>query len=93
MNEESWAVAGTYPDPFGYAATASGPAVDDLIGPPGSILDIYYDGTPVEAGVSQAAQSNGTKRGGVVGFLMRGDVHALAIAVVGGWMIKRFIED
>lgn len=94
--EELYAAMGLEPDPYGYAASAAGPALDDLIGPPGNVLDIYPDGTPMDVAMSGAdagpSRVSGARRG-VVGFLMRGDVHAFLLMILGGWMIKGFTEE
>lgn len=94
--DELYAVMGLEPDPYGYAATASGPAIDDLIGPPDGILDIYPDGTPMDmasADVAAGPSRVSGVRGGVRGFLMRGDLHAFLLIILGAWMIKGFTED
>jgi len=95
--DELYAIMGMQPDPYGYAATASGPAVDELIGPPGDVLDIFPDGTPMDSASAAIAagpsRATAASRGGIMGFFMRGDVHALALMILGGWMVKKFTED
>ena len=91
--DEMYAIMNLEPDPYGYAATASGPAIDELIGPGGDVLDIFPDGTPMDQATANYHAGPARARGGVVGFLMRGDVHALALMILGGWMIKGFTEE
>lgn len=77
--------------PFTYFSTAAGPDSSDLFGPPGSILDTYGDGTPLA--VDEAAIS-GAGVGGAAPtpFFLRADVVGLVAAVVGGFLVYKYLE-
>lgn len=76
-------------DPYLFFSTAAGPDASDVYGPPQGTLDLYADGTPVASSESAIANSIGS---GGAPFLMRGDVHALALMILGAVMIHLHME-
>lgn len=78
------------PDPIAFFDTASGPLMSDIVGPPLDVLDTYTDGTPIaEAQSSIASAVGGGKH---TSFLHRGDVQALAITLVGAFMLHAYLS-
>jgi len=75
----------TNPDPYNFFSTAAGPDSADLYGPPGNVLDVYGDGTPIAMSESVIANSpgNGMGSGGISGILNRPDVRAFAVLALG----------
>jgi len=73
-----------------YFATAAGPDVSDLVGPPLGVLDVYGDGTPMARAASQQASAVGKGAGGSTAFYKRADVQSFAILLLGAWMIHRY---
>src|SRR5215469_394229 len=80
--------------PAMFFSTAAGPAEDDVYGPPSDVLSVYGDGTPMLR--NEAMLSGNVSRGtggGHEHWYQRGDVHALAITVLGYWMLKQALKD
>ncbi len=72
-----------------YFSTAAGPDVSEIFGPPGNVLDVYADGSPIAGAEQQIARGSG-----VTGpFWRRHDVHALAALVVGIFLIHQYTEN
>jgi len=69
-----------------YFSTAAGPDVSEIYGPPGNVLDVYADGSPIAGAEQQIAQGGGARGP----FWMRQDVHALAALVVGIFLIHQY---
>ncbi len=85
----------TDPDPYNFFATAAGPDAADLYGPPGNVLDVYGDGTPVSMSESMIANSpgaGGAGGAGVIGFLNRPDVRAFIVLGIGLVLLHRHME-
>ena len=84
----------TSPDPYNFFATAAGPDASDLYGPPGNVLDVYGDGTPVAMSESMVANNpgSGSATTGIVGFIMRPDVKAFIVLGLGLVMLHRHME-
>lgn len=76
-------------NPYLFFSTAAGPDASDIYGPPQSALDLYADGSPVAASESAIANNLGSGGGP---FWMRGDVHALALLVLGAVMVHIHME-
>lgn len=76
------------PDPMEYFATAAGPSVADVAGPPLSVLDTYADGTPIAAAQSAAANAVGGATHSH--WWHRGDVQALGIMALGAVLIHLY---
>ena len=77
-----------------YFSTAAGPAEDDIYGPPSDVLSIYGDGSPMLH--AEQMMSNNVYRGTGgrhAHWWQRGDVHALAITIIGYWMLKQYMKD
>lgn len=72
-----------------YFATAAGPDVSDILGPPDNVLDIYADGSPI----SMSEQTIAAGGPGNLPFFARGDVHALLLLVAGCVMIHLYAEN
>ena len=70
-----------------FFATAAGPDISDLVGPPLGVLDVYGDGTPM---AHAAHASGGTGGGGSTAFYKRADVQSFAALLLGLWMIHRY---
>jgi hypothetical protein len=69
-----------------FFATAAGPDASEIFGPPGNVLDVYADGSPV-AGAEQGIAGGG---GGGGPWYLRHDVHALAMLAVGVFLIHQY---
>jgi hypothetical protein len=76
-------------DPMLFFSTAAGPDAMDLYGPPQSALDLYADGTPMDA--AQTAIANTVGSGGAPWYA-RADVHALLLMCIGAAMIHFHME-
>lgn len=77
-------------DPYTFFSTAAGPDMSDVYGPPQSALDLYADGSPVAG--SETAIANSIGSGGAP-FWARGDVHALALMILGAVMVHLHMES
>ena len=82
-------------NPSMWFSTAAGPAEDDMFGPPSASLDVYGDGTPMLLAEQRVANNTGAGMMGVKHdhWWQRGDVHALALTILGYWMIKQHLKD
>lgn len=76
------------PDPMEYFSSVAGPSINDVAGPPLSVLDSYADGTPIAA--AQSSIANAVGGGSHTSWFHRGDVQALAIAVAGAVLIHLY---
>lgn len=74
------------PDPYAFFSTAAGPDTSDLVGPPGGVLDVYPDGSPMAADQTGLANAVGSG-GGLPALWKRKDVRALGTLVIGVVML------
>lgn len=86
---------GYEPSPLTYFSTAAGPSEADMYGPPGGILNIYGDGTPIAESEHGEAHHSGKGGGslGAVSWLERPDLGAFLVMLVGAWMIHKYVKE
>ncbi len=81
------------PNPYAFFSTAAGPDISDLVGQPGSVLDVYPDGSPMASEQSGIANAVGGGVDGLPPFFKRRDVKALIMLGVGLWMLHQHMRS
>lgn len=78
--------------PLAYFTTAAGPDSQDLYGPPGGLLDVYGDGTPLAQAESVVSHAGTGTGGGGVPWWQRADVVGFAMLVGGSFLVWRYLR-
>lgn len=76
------------PEPYEYFSSVAGPSLNDVAGPPLSVLDVFSDGTPVAE--AQARVANSVGGGAHAHWWNRGDVQAFGLTLLGAAMIHAY---